>query len=338
VSISVRDVAERAGVSLGTVSNVLNAPEKVASATTGRVLAAIEELGFVRNDAARQLRAGSSRSIGMIVLDVGNPFFTDLARGAEDRARRSGLSVLLADARHAGDRETGYLDLFEEHRVRGVLITPVDDSVPRLLRLRSHGIPSVLVDRLASSSGFSSVSTDDVAGGRLATEHLLDAGRRHLLFVGGPLHLRQVRDRLDGARAAVAGVPGALLEVLEIPALTMLEGVSAGRALLQRERRPDAVFAANDLVALGVLQGVGILGDLRVPEDVALVGYDDIEFAAAAAVPITSVRQPRERMGSEAVDLLLAEIDGATVRRRIVFQPELVVRESSVPGSQVGAP
>jgi LacI family transcriptional regulator len=117
--------------------------------------------------------------------------------------------------------------------------------------------------------------------------------------------------------------------VLAVESLTMLDGVSAGRAILQRAERPDAVFAANDLVALGLLQGLGILGGLRVPDDVALVGYDDIEFAAAAAVPITSVRQPRERMGSEAVDLLLAEMDGAPVPRRIVFQPELVVREST---------
>jgi LacI family transcriptional regulator len=329
MSISVKDVAQRAGVSLGTVSNVLNAPEKVASATTHRVLAAIEELGFVRNDAARQLRAGTSRSIGMIVLDVGNPFFTDLARGAEDRARRAGLSLLLADARRVEARESAYIDLFEEHRVRGVLITPVDDAAERLLRLRDRGIPSVLVDRLAASTGFSSVSVDDVGGGRLAVEHLIEGGRRRILFVGGPLDLRQVRDRLAGAREAVVAHAGVALDVLQVDALTMQDGVAAGRAIVDRVDRPDAVFAANDLVALGVLQGLGILGGLRVPDDIAIVGYDDIEFASAAAVPITSVRQPRERMGAEAVDLLSAEIDGEPVRRRIVFQPELVVRQST---------
>ena len=329
MAISVRDVAERAGVSVGTVSNVLNTPGKVAPGTTQRVLAAIDELGFVRNDAARQLRAGSSRSIGLLVLDIGNPFFTDVARGAEERATEAGLSVLLANTDEDEHREAAYLDLFEEQRVRGILITPVDEVLPRLERLRSHGIPSVLVDRLATGSGFSSVSVDDVAGGRMAAQHLLDTGRRRLLFVGGPRDLRQVRDRLAGARQAVADVRGASLEVMDVASLTMLDGVSAGRRILELPERPDGVLAVNDLVALGVLQGVSILGGVRVPQDVAIVGYDDIDFAAAAAVPITSIRQPRNRIGAEALDLLLAEIDGNDVHRRIVFQPELVVREST---------
>lgn len=329
MAVSVRDVAERAGVSLGTVSNVLNNPGKVAPATAQRVLAAIADLGFVRNDAARQLRAGSSRSIGLLVLDVRNPFFTDVARAAEERAQEEGLSVLVADSGEQLPRENAHLDLFEEQRVRGLLITPVGETTERLERLRSRGIPIVLVDRLADAGGFPSVSVDDVAGGRTAAEHLLAAGRRRLLFVGGPLGLGQVRDRLAGARAAVREVPGAGLEVLEVPSLTMTAGVSAARRILEMDRRPDAVFAANDLVALGLLQGVGMLGGLRVPEDVALVGYDDIEFAAAAAVPITSVRQPRDLIGRRAVELLMAELDGSGAGERVVFQPELVVRSSS---------
>jgi LacI family transcriptional regulator len=184
---------------------------------------------------------------------------------------------------------------------------------------------------MASTPGFSSVSVDDVAGGRLAVQHLLDGGRRRILFVGGPLDLEQVRARLQGAREAVAAVPDATLEVLPVGALTVRHGVDAGREIRTLAEPPDAVFAANDLVALGVLQGVGLVGGLRVPEDLAIVGYDDIEFAASAGVPITSLRQPRERMGAIAVDLLLAEIDGTTERSRIVLQPELVVRDSSRP-------
>jgi LacI family transcriptional regulator len=327
MAVSVRDVAEQAGVSVGTVSNVLNNPDKVASATAERVLAAIEALGFVRNDAARQLRAGASRSIGLVVLDVGNPFFTDVARGVEQRAAEEGLVVLLANSDERPDREAAHLDLFEEQRVRGVLITPVDEVGERLHRLRARGIPAVLVDRLAGE-GFSSVSVDDVAGGRLAAQHLLDTGRRRLCFVGGPLELGQVRDRLRGAHEAVATVPDARIEVLAVPVLSMTEGVSAGRRILEQEPRCDAVLAANDVVALGVLQGL-LLGGVRVPDDIALVGYDDIDFAAAAAVPITSIRQPRERMGAEALGLLLAELDGDERRRQIVFQPELVVRDST---------
>ena len=147
MTISVKDVASRAGVSVGTVSNVLNRPEKVAAATVQRVHAAIEELGFGRNDAARQLRAGRSRSIGLVVLDVRNPFFTDVARGAELRAAADDLSILLGNSGDDPARESSYLDLFEQQRVHGVLISPVHDVSGRLERLRAHGIPSVLVDR-----------------------------------------------------------------------------------------------------------------------------------------------------------------------------------------------
>ena len=331
MAISVRDVAERAGVSVGTVSNVMNSPGKVAAGTAERVLAAIDELGFVRNDAARQLRAGSSRSIGLVVLDVRNPFFTDVARGVEERAARAGLSVLLANSDERADREAAHLDLFEEQRVRGILISPVEEVAPRLEALRRRGIPSVLVDRFASDEGCSSVSVDDVEGGRRAVAHLVETGRRRILFVGGPLELEQVRDRLAGAREALTGHPDVRLDVLETAALTMQEGVAAGRRILAMTDRPDAVFAANDLVALGVLQGIGLIGDLRVPEHVAIVGYDDIDFAASAAVPMTSIRQPRDLIGATALELLLDEIDGGTRRERIVLKPELVVRESSAP-------
>jgi LacI family transcriptional regulator len=330
MSVSVKDVAARAGVSVGTVSNVLNSPAKVAPETAERVHRAIGELGFVRNDAARQLRAGTSRCIGFVVLDVSNPFFTDLARAAEERAAESGLAVLIANSGEQREREAAGLDLFEEQRVRGVLISPVDEITSRLEQMRRRGTPAVLVDRMAATPGFSSVSVDDVVGGRTAVQHLLDGGRRRILFVGGPLDLEQVRDRLQGARQAVAAVPGAMLQVLPVGALTVRHGVDAGREIVAMADRPDAVFAANDLVALGVLQAA-LLGGLRVPADVALVGYDDIEFAASAGVPITSMRQPRDRMGAIAVDLLLAEIDGVTERSRIVLQPELIVRESSAP-------
>lgn len=324
-----REVAALAGVSVGTVSNVLNSPGKVAEATALRVQRAIDDLGFVPNGAARQLRAGRSTSIGFVVLDVSNPFFTDVARAAEERAVEDGWGLLIANSDERADREAAHLDLFEEHRVGGILISPVEEVMPRLERLRQRGIPSVLVDRLATTPGWSSVSVDDVLGGRAAAEHLLSTGRRRLLFVGGPLDLQQVRDRLRGARQAVAAIEGAVLDVLPIAGLTMQQGVAAGREVLALARRPDAVFAANDLVALGVLQGVALNGGVRVPDDLAIVGYDDIDFAAAAAVPISSVRQPRHRIGVSALDLLLGEIEGRDERRRIVLEPELIVRESS---------
>ncbi|MFE6964507.1 LacI family DNA-binding transcriptional regulator [Agromyces sp. NPDC057679] len=332
MAVSVREVAAAASVSVGTVSNVLNRPDKVAPATVERVLAAIEELGFVRNDAARQLRAGRSRSIGFVVLDVRNPFFTDVARGAETRAAEAGLTVLLGTSDENIDRERVYVDLFEEQRVHGVLISPLADDLPRLQRLRERGTPVVLVDRQVHDRSFSSVSVDDVAGGRLAAEHLLGLGRRRIAFVGGPAGLRQIDDRIEGARRAIAEVPDASLEIVPTENLTVLQGRAAGEVLRARpvDERPDAVFAANDLLAMGVLQALVMRGDARVPGDIALIGYDDIDFAAAAVVPLSSIRQPAALIGHTAVDLLLREADDADFTpEQVVFQPELVVRAST---------
>jgi len=330
---SVRDVAEHAGVSVGTVSNVLNHPMKVLPATVARVQESIAALGFIRNDAARQLRAGRSTSIGLIVLDVGNPFFTDLARGVEDRASDRGFSVILANSDDSLAREAKYLDLFEEQRVLGVLISPYGEISPRLERLRERGIAAVLVDRSGDGGGFSSVSVDDVAGGRLAVEHLITQGRHRIAFVAGSLTIRQVADRLAGARAAAAAHPGVTLEVIEIDALTVIAGRTAGTRIAARAvvDRPDGIFAANDLIAVGTLQALVMQGHVRVPEQIALVGYDDIDFAAAAVVPLTSIRQPSREIGRIAVGILLEEAaDPDLPPRQVVFQPELVVRASSV--------
>ncbi|MGV8885663.1 MAG: LacI family DNA-binding transcriptional regulator [Microbacteriaceae bacterium] len=331
-SINVRDVAARAGVSVGTVSNVLNRPERVSAETVERVHAVIAELGFVRNDAARQLRAGNSRAVGLVVLDISNPFFSDLARGAQQAADENGSVILLGNSDQDAKREGSYLDLFEEQRVRGVLISPVGDVEARLARLRQRGIAAVLVDHRIPGSGFSSVSVDDVAGGKLAVEHLLALGRRRIAFVGGPSTLHQFIDRLEGARGAVAGTPGATLEVIRTESLTILEGRAAGENIVARAPgdRPDAIFAANDLVALGLVQSFAMTNGLRIPEEIAIVGYDDIDFAASAVVPLTSVSQPSELIGRTAIELVISELDDATqAGKDIVFQPELVIRAST---------
>jgi LacI family transcriptional regulator len=334
---SIKDVAASAGVSVGTVSNVLNNPDRVSPKTVDKVHRAIDLLGFVRNDAARQLRAGRSRSIGMIVLDVSNPFFTDIARGVEDNAMLQGLTVLLGNSAEEPTRETAYIDLFEEQRVRGVLISPFGDVEDRLTQLKAHGIPAVLVDRGSVSNAFSSVSVDDTAGGKMAVEHLLHTGKKSIGFVGGPFAIRQVEDRLAGAQAALvehneAGHNSAHLAIFTTTALTVAEGRRVGEIILglAPEKRPDALFAANDLVAVGLLQALVMGNSLRIPEDIAIVGFDDISFARSAIVPITSVRQPSQLMGETALTILLEEAEQPGLApRQIVFQPELVIRASA---------
>jgi LacI family transcriptional regulator len=336
VPVSIRQVAALAGVSVATVSNVINRPEIVAQPTRDRVQSAITELGFVRNESARQLRAGRSRTIGLVVLDVANPFFTDLARGVEDEANKAGLAVILCNSDDQARKENRYLDVLEEHRVHGVLITPVAGASTRLASLQRRGTPVVLVDSRASTRGQCSVAVDDVMGGDLAMSHLLTGGHERIAYVAGPASIRQVADRHEGALRALrqAGLAEADLMVIQADSLNVFAGQWAGAAIaaMPAARRPTAVFCANDLMALGLLQEM-TRNHIGVPEDISIIGYDDIDFAAAAAVPLTSVRQPRQELGRTAARLLLDEAAGDETHRhrQVIFEPELVIRHSTQP-------
>jgi LacI family transcriptional regulator len=327
---------------VGTVSNVLNKPEQVAAPTRQRVQVAIKELGFVRHEAARQLRAGRSRTVGLLVLDVQNPFFTDVAIGVEAAVAAAGLTVVLCNSAADPARENHYLAMLQEQRAYGILMTPVRGTSAKIRDLRRQGTAIVLVDR-ASRGQQCSVSVDDVSGGELAVGHLLDQGHRRIAFVGGPVTIQQVKDRLEGARRAIQarGLSESALVVVPTQDLTVAAGLIAGEeiATTAARRRPTAAFCANDLLALGLLQDATSRGRL-VPDDLAIVGYDDIIYAAAAAVPLTSVRQPRAELGNTAGELLIDEVTNPATHRhqQVVFQPELVVRASTSPARAKRAP
>lgn len=330
--ISVVDVARAAGVSLGTVSNVLNRPERVSDDTRARVQQAIEVLGYVRNEAARQLRSGSSRTLGLVVLDIANPFFTDVAKGAEEAAEREGLSVVMCNSGEDRTREAHHLSLLREQRAFGVLVTPVAAKTPAIEEVRRSGTPVVLVDR-GSGRAQCSVSVNDRVGGELATAHLIATGHDRICFVGGPRSIRQVSERLAGARSAIAaaGLKSDALQVISTAGLNVAAGREAGAELAGRRgrKRPTAVVCANDLLGLGILQEM-TLRRLRVPDDLAIIGYDDIDFASAAAIPMSSVRQPRVELGRTATELLIDERQSADHQhRQVVFEPELVIRAST---------
>ena len=331
--VSIADVALHAGVSVGTVSHVLNHPERVARKTRARIEAAMSELGFVPNDLARQLRAGTSRVLAYVMLDASNPFFTDVARGIDSHIESAGLNLILCDSRESAERELSFLNLLEQQRVQGVLITPVDTYNSGLKALTSRGTPVVVVDRTTGSHASCEVGVDDLLGGRLAIEHLLELGHRRIAFIGGPWSLRQVQDRHDGAAAALreAGDAASELVVMRTESLTVASGRDAGERLsgLPIGRRPTAAFCANDLLALGLLQHC-VSSGRTVPDDLNIVGYDDIDFAAAAAVPLTSVRQPRHLLGRRAAELLLDEATNPEHEHvNQLFTPELIVRRST---------
>lgn len=337
-SAGMRDVAELAGVSVGTVSNVLNRPDVVAPVTRARVQAAIAELGFVRSESARLLRAGAGHSqvLALLALDLADPFFVGVLRGAQEAARAAELGVLVMDSASSAATEASHLGMLAEQRVRGVLVTPADVSGATLASFGRARIPYVLVDRDIPGGSGCRVLVDDVAGGAMAVAHLIAAGHRRIAYVAGPLQAPQFRDRLEGARAAAEdGDPGGSrveLVVLSGAGADVAAGRDAAARMLGLAERPTGVFCGNDLIALGMLQGLFAAG-VAVPGEVAIVGYDDLEVAAAAVVPLSSIRRPAARVGAAAAELLVEESGAAAgehTHRELVFQPELVVRASSL--------
>ena len=329
---SVRDVAERAGVSVGTVSHALNHPERVADSTLERVRAAIAELGFVRSETARRLRHGGSSLVGVLVHDISNPFFTEAARGIEDRLREDNRVPMLGSTDSDPDRERELMSLLAGLDVRGVIVTPSTSTLDNLAVLAGRGIRIVLMDHPPISEELPTVSGDDVAGARAAVAHLVELGHRRIGFVNGPLSVRQPIDRRDGALPALSEAGLDPAEVLrEVEAASGGQGYTAdagavGAAeLLRADPPPSALFCANDQLAIGAMREIRRRG-LAIPDDVAIVGYDDVDIASELITPLTSVHVPMRDIGRAAADLLLA--DGSQVRH-VSFAPELVVRAST---------
>ncbi len=338
-AISIKDVAVLAGVSTATVSNVLNRPERVAGETRARVLAAIEQSGYVPNAAASRLRALDNRAIGVIVVDVGNFIHAHLAKGALHVAEEHGYVAMLCDGDRSVDRVHRMIGFLESQRVAGVLATgsSLDGVADRLAGLRRKGVATVLVDSPTNDPSQCSVAVNDIRGGELVGRHLLDIGRRRITYVDTDLVFRPFAERYDGLCAAVAECPelGAQVKLTRLPLAEYDQGDKAVDAIVANGS--DAVFCLNDYVAFAVMRALHARG-IRVPEDVAVVGYDDTEYAAMTSVPLTSVRQPARLVGETAARLLIEECAGGDhVHQHVMFQPELVARESTLGSVPVGA-
>lgn len=328
---SIRDVAERSGVSLGTVSNVLNNPAVVATATRSRVERAIEDLGFVRSEAARRLVVGRSNTVGFVVVDLGNSFFLDITRGIEAGLDEQDTRVVLANSDVDPRKQTAHLDLFEESQFAGVILAPLDGPLDDAQAVRERGTPLVLVNWPGDDATCGVVS-DDEHGGYIAARHLIERGRTRLMFAGGPFSLQAIARRRRGAERAVAEAPGVTLEAVETERITVRGGTAVGEELAARapKDRPDGLVAAADALAAGAIHSLQVAG-VHVPSDIAVVGHDNNQFAHDTAVPITSVAQPGRDMGLTGAALLLEEIRAPHehVHRTVTMQPTLVVRASS---------
>lgn len=326
-------VAARAGVGRGTVSRVINGSPKVSAQARAAVESAIAELGYVPNRAARSLVTSRTDSVALVVPEpetrlFAEPYFSDIIRGASAELADTEMQFLLILVRNEQERQR-LANYLSAHRVDGVLLVSVhqDDPLPDLLdRIE---MPAVLSGRRSASESVTYVDSDNVGGARLAVRHLLAAGRRRVATITGPLDMYVARSRLDGYRQAIReGGLGPAADLVEPGDFTEDGGRAAMRVLLERCPEVDAVFAASDVMAAGALRVLRESGR-SVPDDVALVGFDDSVVARHTDPPLTSVRQPIEEMGRTMARLLLEEIaEPGGPTRNVVLPTELVPRSS----------
>jgi LacI family transcriptional regulator len=332
---TVRDVADLAQVSLGTVSNYLNGTKPVAARTRERIEAAIEQLNFVPNSAGRIVRGGRSHAIGFVVPDAPDPFFAEVGRGIEDVARAAGHVLVACNTDGDFDVELTYVRALAEMRVVGAIVMPNAGSPLRHLeQLSSSGAAIVLLGTDPGEFPACTVTLDDFEGGRLAVQHLIALGHRELLFVGGPGGDRQIRDRIAGARHALetAGLDPDSLQRVDATGASIAARSEIGTRIASMTPRPTGVFCANDSIALAVQGRLQRLG-LSVPDDVAIVGFNNIEQTELASTPVTTIATPQYEMGRAAARLLLAESKPGHHHERLVFSPSLIARASTLGSS-----
>jgi LacI family transcriptional regulator, galactose operon repressor len=330
-NVTIRDVARLSGVSPMTVSRVINESERVSPDTRSRVEQAIAELGYVPSRLARGLSRQRTGTLAVIVPDVANPFFTLVVRGAEDSARRAGYRVIFCDTRSDLTVEREVIEEMIAHRVEGIVIAPVSDrSKGHLRRLAGFGVPFVMIDRTVPGVDSDVIVGENTAGARQLVEHLIGLGHRRVGFIVESGEVSTARDRRQGYEAALAaaGIPldPALIAFATVDPSGGLQGMGQ---LLELEERPTAVFTVNNMVAVGAIEAVRAAG-LEVPDDVALVCFDDIEYASRLHPFLTVMEQPAETFGTLGTQLLLERIEGrGPARRRVVVLPgEFVVRKS----------
>lgn len=337
-SATIRDVARLAGVSLATVSNVLNQTRPVAADTAARVMRAVEALRYAPHAAARSMRRRGSGLIGLILADITNPFFTALVHAVERAASTAGYSVLLCNSDEDLKREQQHLELLRTQRVDGIILAATGHpSRGRAAALGQLRVPVVLVDRAFNEFGLDAVMLDNRRAALEATRHILGFGHRRIAMLSGPVAMSTGAERLQGYREALleAGLP--YDEALVRDAGFREERAhEAAHELLSSSKRPTAVFAANNLIAIGLMRAIADL-QLQCPQDVSVVSIDDFAWASAFRPRLTTVAQPVVDMGETAVRMLLARMrgDAPATTQVAVMAPTLMARDSCSAPAQI---
>jgi LacI family transcriptional regulator len=330
VPTTIRDVAAMALVSPATVSRVLNGKQDVGSDLRRRVLGAVAELGYRPNGPARSLRTRAAMVLGVIISDITNPFFTAVVRGAEDQAQLAGYSVVLANADENLAKEARYLEVAAAEQMAGVLLSPASPKQTNTDVLFERGIPVVTIDRRLAAAPVDSVTVNNHRAARDAVLHLIGQGCQRVGLVAGPVETTTGASRLAGYRAALRDAGRRLdLSLIAYGNFRTEGGYEATRQLLRQLRPPDGLLISNSLMTVGGLQAITEAG-LGIPDDIAIVGFDDSSWATALNPPLTVVAQPTYEIGRQATMLLLRRIDGEKFPpRHVVLRAELIERASS---------
>lgn len=323
---TIKDVARLAGVSLGTVSNYLNGRALVAKPTAERIQRAIDELGYRVDWGARALRMRQTKSVGLIVPDISNPFYSEIARVVAHELWDHGLQTLLCDSTSDEERELAHLHNLASRRVDGVLMIYSSEHANLKHICDGLGLPIAFIDR--DVTGFPSVTSDNYLGGKLAAQHLATLGHRRVAVLEGAGGVPNIQRRMDGFRDGLAdyGIPLPPANIASGP--QSLELGLLAESLMTLEPRPTALFVTNDIVAIGAWRTLLGLG-YRIPEDVSLLGFDDIEMSRLLVPPLSTVAQDKAAMGREATLLLLGLIAEEQALPSVVIAPHLVVRGST---------
>ena len=328
--VTIHDVARTAGVSVATASRALNHKGEIGPDKRARVLAAAQTLGYAPSSMARALVSGRSRILGVLINNNASPVYAELLRGIEDAANAAGFTLLFSNSADSQEQALHCLATLQSMHVDGLLLTPVQTDRRDIELLQRSSLPFMLLLRHFPDLEADYVIVDNVAGGYLVTSHLLELGHRRIGHLAGPAHTSTAQGRLTGYRQALAE-RGAPFDqgLLTHADYTIAGGYEGARRLLERSDRPTALFAATDLQAVGVLKAARELG-LRIPEDLALAGGDDIELAEFLEVPLTTFRQPAREIGMLGAEILMARLRvGSQALQQVVLKPKLIVRRSS---------
>jgi LacI family transcriptional regulator len=328
--VTIKDIARQSGVNISTVSRALNDAYGVHQETRRHVLAVAARLNYRPNRVARGLATGRSHTLALIVSDIRNPFFAEVARGAEDAARAGGCDLVLCNSDLDPGKQMEYVASLLEKQVDGILMNSVTDlNRKQQDQLAASGVPIVLLNRSAASKSFSTVCADNEAGGVLAAQYLLRLGHQNIAHLTGPRRHGNMTDRARGfLRVLKATNPPRRLTVLH-GENSFLGGYTLAKKLLLQQPEVSAIFAANDLIAFGAIRAMLELGR-RVPEDISLIGFDNVDLAGVVHPPLTTIHQPKYEMGRAAVETLLrlARNKDKPVPEHLLLGVELIERES----------